>query len=279
MTTMDLLLKNLRTKREAVISVMETITAQELIRQITEEVDRTDRALLSDEDLGPTLKLLLLKTDQILESNRRLMDQGVRSGDTLGITSALHLAVDVGLDYGGILEMSFVGVLTPADVLHRLQETERLPSKRMEAVQVFHGEGDARLPMDQSLDELGIQTGDRLIVRMEAVGAEKFPHLRSDMGTVYRIKGNVATVGRSDLKGLFRPDIDLRHEDEGDTVSRDHGQVVYQDQDWHFVENPEGTTNGTSVESTEKKLRPGEFLKLEPEMRIRVGMVWLTFFC
>ena len=274
---MDLILKNLRTMAKAEASVDKTMTAGELIDRITNGTLDSFRALLSDEEQDAPLKLLLLRTGRILEASQRLMDQGVFSGDRLGLTLELQLDVDVGLEHGGVIEMRIASYLTPVDLLTDLQESGCLSAGLMRAVRMFHGDENRRLPLDQSFDELGVENGDRLIVVMKSAGEEDLPFLRSDMGTVYRIKRTMATIGRSDLKSTFKPDIDLRHEDEGDTVSRDHGQIVYQNQGWYFVENPDGTTNGTMVESTGRKLRQGESLPLKNGTRIRIGKVWLKF--
>ena len=218
-----------------------------------------------------------MKTGKILDASRMLIDQGVSSGDTLGLTKELQMNLDLGMSFGGTIEMGVLSYLTPADILTRLDETGRMPTVRMNSVRIFQSDENTKLPMDQTLDELGIKNGARLRVEIEHSGTESFLHLFSDMGTVYHIKGMVATIGRSDLRGRFKPDIDLRHEDKGDTVSRDHGQMIFQNQGWYFEENPDGTTNGTWVGSETRKLREGESLKLERGDRIRVGQVWLTF--
>jgi hypothetical protein len=274
---MDLILKDLRTMDVFDVSVDERMIASDLIALIKDGTLVPDHPFLTGKDPSTPFNLLHMKSGEIIDENRRLFDQGVESGDTLGLSRDLQLVLDLGMHFGGALSMSILSYLTPADILNRLEEMGRMPSVRMRSIRIFQSEGNRKLPMDQSLDDLDIMDGAHLRVEMEHSGTESFLHLLSDMGTVYLIRGMVATIGRSDLRGKFKPDIDLRHEDNGDTVSRDHGQVIFQNQGWYFEENPDGTTNGTWVGSQERKLQAGESLKLERGDRIKVGQVWLTF--
>ena len=109
-----------------------------------------------------------------------------------------------------------------------------------------------------------------LVLRPAARRAE----LRAASGATFAVDRSQIVLGRLHPGSLPYPDVNLAGEPGGDTVSRQHARLYFQDGRWWIVQQQD-VVNWTYVQG--RLLHTGEAAPLQDGDRLDVGQVTLTF--
>lgn len=137
----------------------------------------------------------------------------------------------------------------------------------------IEGEDKTARP-DQTLSEVGVVTGDIIILQTEAAQSVSGPALISKSGEVFRLRGAEILVGRpDDQKGINNVGVDLTGLDRELTVSRRHAQIFVENGVFHVLDLR--SYNGTMVNG--KLLIAGRATPLKNGDHLQFGDIELIF--
>ena len=125
-------------------------------------------------------------------------------------------------------------------------------------------------PLDRYSEPQAMLADIELVLRPAARRAE----LRAASGATFAVDRSQIVLGRLHPGSLPYPDVNLAGEPGGDTVSRQHARLYFQDGRWWIVQQQD-VVNWTYVQG--RLLHTGEAAPLQDGDRLDVGQVTLTF--
>ncbi len=167
-----------------------------------------------------------------------------------------------------------------SDMLARAFNWERTKTGQLTGYTLVKGGTDQVLRSQETLADVGLWEGAEILLRPKAGVPEKVRHpaVLESSTRRYLLIFPKMQVGRSaagDEDAAAQLDlIDLRDEQEGKTVSRNHALVIYANGDWSIV--PSGNTQNTTTVN-DRDVEPARPYQLLDGDQVQLGGVRLVF--